>query len=224
MTTVYTAVFGGHDNLVAPEAQYVDADWICVTDDPTLIPPAPWRAVLLTPDHPAMAYPHPRMRTVWAKCLPWQFTDDDTTVWIDASHQVTSPDFLGEAIAAAPSGFATYAHPDRDCIYDEAEASHRLQPAKYHGLPLVAQVEHYRTLGHPEHWGLYAVGTIVRDCTSELVRTLGVLWLAECERWTYQTQLSLPHVCRQLDFAPDTFDHHQRRSPWLRIGQHLTDL
>lgn len=223
MTVVLTAVFGGHDTLLAPEPQYIDATWLVITDDPDLDPPAPWQSVVLDADHPAMTYDHPRMRTVWAKCLPWQFTHERFVVWVDANSQIVSPDFIGEALAAAPSGFATYAHPDRDCIYDEATASHLLQPVKYDGQPLEAQVAHYRSQGHPEHWGLYAVGTIVRDCASEMVRTIGVRWLAECERWSYQTQLSLPPICRDLDFRPDVFDHHQRRSPWLVIRPHLTD-
>lgn len=214
MTAVITAIFGGYDNLPAPAAQTHSADWVCFTDEPFDAPP-PWRIVFADP--PDL---HPRDKTIAVKLNPWRWVDDPTVIWIDANSHIYSPHFVDHATWTAPSGFATYRHPDRDCIYEEAKASLDLQPVKYAGQPILEQVQNYREQGHPEHWGLYAVGTYVAH-RSLPVADLFDAWRGECEQWTYQTQLSLPHVARVLGFTPDVFDHSQvHRNPWMRIGVH----
>lgn len=220
MTTVLTGIFGQYDNLVAPPIQTVDADWICVTDR-GFDAPEPWRVMVLDDGHPAMQYEHPRDRTVWCKTQPWMLTYDPELIWIDANSILATDRFVEQASAYSAAGFATYAHPDRDCVYDEARAALAIHPAKYADQPLLEQVAHYRTRGHPSHGGLYAVGTIVYDTSRDDVRELCSDWLAECERWSYQTQLSLPYVARLNQFPIATFDHHQIvGNPWMTLGRH----
>jgi len=57
------------------------------------------------------------------------------------------------------SGLAAHAHTARDCIYEEAVAS-VAYPEKYSTQPIMEQVDSYRAEGHPEHWGLWACGTL----------------------------------------------------------------
>ena len=45
---------------------------------------------------------------------------------------------------------------------DDAEAKASMELEKYQGQRCIEQVEAYREEGHPEHWGLYACGLIVR--------------------------------------------------------------
>jgi hypothetical protein len=122
--------------------------------------------------------------------------------------------------------------PHRHVIWIEAQASIGVesQGGKYDDQPILEQVDHYRAEGHPEHGGLYACGTIAWDTDSELARDLGAAWLAECERWSIQDQLSLPVVCRRLGLVPSVFgvrqiERYRRRAylenRWLRIHPHL---
>jgi hypothetical protein len=67
------------------------------------------------------------------------------------------------------------------------------------------------------------------DLRHEDAMALGEAWLVECERWTYQDQLSLPVVCRRLNLEPGMFPHPQidgdiLSNPWLRIDPHLRDV
>lgn len=222
---VVTALYGGYDRLRPQVAQDTEAEWIVFTDDPELAAPAPWRVMVSPP-----AYEHPCMAAKVHKCCPG--VEQTDVIWIDANMQVTSRSFAREALAARRDGMAVWRHPRRDCIYDEAEASlgAEAQGGKYAELPIIEQVEHYSTEGHPAHGGLFACGTIAWDLTDLLALKIGAEWLAECERWTYQDQLSLPVVCRRAGVTPGLFPVHQierrhRRgwleNRWMRIHPHL---
>lgn len=224
MTVVYTSVYGSFDVLRPQAEQDIDTEWVAFTDDPNLTAPTPWRVVVEAP-----RYEHPCMAAKYRKMVPPDISKD--AVWIDGNMEVTAPTFAREALAARRDGMATFKHPRRDCIYTEAEASlgSEGQGGKYADLPIREQVAAYRTEGHPRHAGLFACGVIAWDLTAG--PALGKAWLDECERWTYQDQLSLPVVARRLGVEPGVFPLSQigrRRSGtsrwlenrWLRIHPH----
>lgn len=195
---VLTSVYGGYDERTAPPAQTLDAEWICVTDTPREVPG--W-SVVVEP-RPDM---HPRLAAKVAKCLPWEYTNADVTVWVDGSCELLRPDSLEELVAGADGQeLAQFVHPWRDCIYTEVNASTGMP--KYEGRPMAEQVEHYRKLGHPAGWGLWATGLIVRSAPSrarrERLMSFGRRWLAEQVRWTYQDQLSEAPVLRHGGLRP----------------------
>jgi hypothetical protein len=224
--TVLTAMYGGCDVIRPQAAQDIDVDWICVTDDPDLHAPEPWQTIL-EPGH----YEHPCMSAKRYKLAPNTVTDHEHVIWVDASMEVTAPEFARQALDHIHDGIATWRHPRRDCIYAEAQASlgAEAQDGKYDALPIAEQVAHYRAEGHPEHGGLYACGTLAWDTTNPRAQELGEEWLDECECWGYQDQISFPVVCRRLGITPGVFPHPQivgradgaLENPWLRIHPHL---
>lgn len=221
-------MFGGCDVIRPQAAQDIDVDWICVTDDPDLDVPAPYRRVVVKP-HDA----DPCMSAKRYKLLPGTVTDHELVIWVDANMEVTASSFAREALACIHDGIAMFHHPRRTCIYDEAEASlgAESQGGKYDGLPIPEQVAHYRAEGHPEHGGLYASGVIAWNTTDPKARALGEEWMDEVKRWTVQCQLSFPVVVRRLGIEPGTFPHallEERYyglgyigNRWLRIWPHL---
>lgn len=214
---VYTAITGEYDTLL-PHPDIPGVDWIAHLDKPQ--PRDDWHVVPI-PENPA----HPRIVAKAYKLLPWLFGEMgryEHTIWIDGSHQITSPAFVDEALAClSPDGLAMHRHPMRDCIYAEAGASSWMK--KYEGLPIAEQVQHYRMLGHPEHWGLWACGCIARARNDRLSRLM-LDWWDECQRWTYQDQISLPFVLRQAGMRPGEFPYPQYQSPWHAIVGHHSDL
>ena len=209
---IYTAIFGGYDDLKAhPDLDGVR--FVAFTDDANLEPNG-WE-IRYVPSNGL----HPRDQAKEYKLFPHRFFDDDTTIWIDGSHEIINPDFPYHVMASlVDSDFALYEHPWRDCIYDEADASIVLE--KYQGQPIVEQVAHYRAQGHPEHAGLYACGTLARRSTPAVTELMEA-WADEIEDWSYQDQLSLPVVCRRLDFTPATFPLHQVfGNTWTAIQPH----
>ncbi len=80
-----TACYGGYDPVRSiPPMGFDDA--VCVTDVPDGVGDG-WRIhVEPSSDHPRLAAKRPKM-------MPWLFTDCDAAVWIDASFEVSTPEF-----------------------------------------------------------------------------------------------------------------------------------
>ena len=199
---IYTAIYGGYDSLKPQPKQSIPADFICFTDA-DLEAPAPWIAIrdMRLPDL------HPRLRAKWHRTHPhsmfpalplrrawrWFLKRYTHTIWIDGSVQLTSRDFAKVATESAQrTGWAMFAHPRRNCIYDEFAFS--LSMLKYREQPMAEQVQYYRAEGFPEHAGLMATGIIVRQTNRQDIAAANEDWWQENLRWSYQDQLSLPFV------------------------------
>ena len=236
---IYTANFGGYDTVRAQVAQDIDVDWLCLTDRPDADAPWPWRTIPVLPTHE-----HPNLAAkVFKAQPPWELNEWSVAIWIDANMEIMEAAFAREAMAYVNDGLATWAHPRRDCVYDEGTVclpgAKEGQDGRYENLPIVDQLAAYRDEGFPAHHGLFASGTIV--WTPEASSTLGVAWLAEIERWGFQDQLALPVVAWRMGIKPGIFGVHQierrystiqRRTPraptrpmylgnrWLKIHPH----
>jgi hypothetical protein len=214
---VYTAIFGGYDRLwgCIPNA---DTDFFCFTDDPSLEAP-PWQIV----PSPAR-YEHPRMSAKWFKMHPHlALPDHRRTIWIDGSIKVRSDSFAEEILRwLGDSGIALVRHPDRDDVFEEAEAS--IKMTRYRGQPIREQVEHYRAEGFRSDNGLYIGGVIARDSDDESVRRLNEAWMEENLRWSFQDQLSLPYLLWRFGIKPAVIPLAQRDNPFFRrIGHRRPD-
>jgi len=181
-----TACYGNYDPVRdLPDGHGFD-EAICVTDRADLVgegwsPFVEWRD-----EHPRMAAKRPKM-------LPWLYTDCDAAVWLDASFQVTGTTmrpWVDKHLAR--DDFVAWAHPEgRICLWQEAQACWDFP--KYRDQPIRQQAEHYLREGMPQHWGLFAAGTLGWVFTKEAKR-LGGAWYREQQRWTVQDQISLPFL------------------------------
>jgi hypothetical protein len=205
--TMITAIYDGYDDLKPPVPQQnVDADWVVVTDDPSVADDVPgWRVVHV---------PRPGVSSFRAakapKYRPWDYTSSPASVWIDGSVSITSPSLAEEFLAAADP-VASFAHPQRDCVYEECIVS--LPMSRYAGEPLVAQAEHYHQAAHPAHWGLWETTVVARHHTPEVIQ-LGDAWAAEMDAWSSQDQMSFPFVLRNLGMRAAVMPGAGRGSPW----------
>jgi alkaline ceramidase TOD1/glycosyltransferase MUCI70-like protein len=217
---IYTARFGRFDDGRPQTPQDIDVAWYAFTDGPSF--PAPWQTIQVLQLDPC-----PRLAAKRYKALP--ALAESQSIWIDANTEIISPTFARETLAQLHDGIALFAHPQRNCIYQEAIASLRLAPRKYGHLPIQEQVDYYRAQGYPEHGGLFACGTIARDHSAPKLAELGRRWLHECVRWTYQDQLSFPVVCRELGIVPGIFNERQigardhAGNRWQKLHSHRSD-
>jgi hypothetical protein len=147
----------------------------------------------------------------------------DLSIWIDASLQIKSPAFVADMRdKLGRRSWAMFTHPERDCIYDEALVS--ITMPKYQALPILPQVEAYRSIV-PPHGGLYACGIIVRrEPLAECLKRVQERWWEENVKWTYQDQLSLPFVLRCVeDCSPVRILDPLRNNRWFDIIPHNTN-
>jgi TOD1/MUCI70, glycosyltransferase-like domain len=209
----YTATYGGYDDLKPhPEHPLVD-EWIAYTDDPSL------DSDLWEVRYRPLPFAHPRLSAKWWKCHP---PEADATVWIDGSVVVHNPDYfdiLAEGLLKQP--ITMFHHPDRNCIYQEVEASRGM--AKYAGLPLDAQAQFYASRGWPVAGGLWASTTFARRHTAEVLQ-FGAAWFAHNELLTYQDQLSLPILLLQYGLTPSPIPGNLWRNDWFYVGGHASEL
>lgn len=190
---IFTAIYGGHDTL-KPTVEIPGVDWHCFHDGSLIfmdkLVEHTWQGRLIPG-----RFRHPRMNAKWIRMNPELLLPEyDVTIWIDASIQITRPDFAEWVLAAVERsryGFALFEHPDRKDIY--AEAAESAKYGKYAGEPVMEQVQSYREQGLPNDHGLWATGIMGRR-KSDLLWSINQQWMNENIRWTWQDQLSLPYV------------------------------
>jgi hypothetical protein len=198
MTVIVTANFGDYDISKTHTVQTVECSMVEIMES------------IGEERHPRLAAKEPKLR-------PWDYTHDlGPWIWIDGSFEIVSPTFVDEVLDACDGAeVAQWTHPARDCIYQEANASTALP--KYAGVPIDEQVAHYRSIGHPTRWGLWAAGLIVYRQRCDY---LADLWSAEINRWGVQDQISEPVALRAAGMRPAALPHSLHRNPWLRQHPH----
>jgi hypothetical protein len=196
---VITSIYGGYDQLAAPPPQDLEAEWLCVTDRPDLDGQGAWKVVY----EPKAEAVHPRLAAKIPKCLPRLYTSADVVVWVDGSCRMKEADTLRRLVMANPlAHLSQFAHPDRDCSFEEGAFSALLP--KYIATPIPEQMAHYQADGYRAHWGLWATGVIVWNFTHgiELLIRFGQSWLIEQLRWTIQDQVSEAVVLQRHGLRP----------------------
>ena len=235
---VFTAVYGGYDELREQPIQTIPADFICFTDSPKLSSTKTWTVIPnhLRPDlHPRLRakyfkvlshriFPQgrPSLRETGAFGLPRQLRPYDYLIWIDASAVITTPRFIERIIGNIyQSGWTLFRHPDRDCIYEEVRCS--LAMLKYQGLPLRQQVRKYRWEGYPAHHGLMACGVIGRDARRPDIGEINEQWWYENLLWSYQDQLSFPVVLWRAGKSCDLIQESLWANPFVTWRPHNSE-
>jgi hypothetical protein len=232
---IYTAIFGGYEELKPPVPQDEECDFICFTDGNLPSRVGAWHVVRVRRGGDI----HPRLRAKYFKVLSHRVFSkgrlalryapfsvrrrSDLSIWIDGSLRIKSPTLVTDMRSIVDdSQWAMFSHPWRDCIYEEAAVSMGLP--KYYGLPVDRQVEAYRSVV-PAHGGLYACGVIVRrEPSTERLNRLHELWWRENIKWTYQDQLSLPYVLRELrDCEPRRIPGDVMSNGWFDFVPHGND-
>jgi hypothetical protein len=209
----YTAVYGQYDDLKPhPESPLIDK-WIAYTDDPDL------KSDDWVVRHRLLPFTHPRVAAKWWKCHPPQ---GKASVWLDGSVEVHNAEYfdvLAEGLVQAP--ITMFEHPDRSCIYTEADVSRTM--TKYIGQPLEAQVALYHSRGWPANGGLWASTTFARRHTPTVLQ-FGAAWFAHNDLLTYQDQLSLPVLLDQYGLKPAPIPGNLWRNDWFHVASHASDL
>jgi hypothetical protein len=181
MIVVYTVITGAYEWL-----RSIAFSGICLTDS-DLEPSKGWeiqKIKSMDPD-PRRASRHPKM-------MPHKyFPNSKYTIYVDGNVRLLCPpktvvkDFLRH------NNMALFPHPERTCIYQEAEKCLKFKKA---GTTRVAeQLKFYRKKGFPQEFGLTACWVIVRRNTPEVQR-FGEEWWAIYSKFSQRDQLSFDFI------------------------------
>jgi len=122
------------------------------------------------------------------------------SLWIDSNLQLKADPTLLFQYLDPDSDILLFRHPQRDCLYQEAEVCQQ-----YFGPePIASQVARYRAEGYPEHNGLYAAGFMLRRYSPTMAK-LAWAWWWEVQDFSHRGQISLPYVIWKLGVKVSTF-------------------
>lgn len=205
---IISAVYDSYDTVKPVLRQSgLDVEWILVTDT---VPDADAAAGWTVVHEPKPGLPPVRAAKA-PKLEPWKYTDAPASIWVDASYRITSPTFA-LAVLELADPIAQFVHPWRDCLYAEAAEVARL------GMDpdgvAAWQAAQYRKAKHPEHWGLWASGVIVRQHTPA-VKRMGALWAKEVEAGSSRDQVAQPFVLRKSRLRPTALPGSHLGNQWL---------
>jgi hypothetical protein len=209
---VFTAIFGARDTLKEPSVVTPGSRYICFTDEQ--LQSDIWEVV-----NPPLTYANPRREARRYKLLPHRFFECQYSLWVDGSFKINTDvreliqRYLGRA------DIATFKHPDRDCIFDEATVC--LQLGLDDPRRIERQMRQYRLAGFPQHSGLFSLGVLVRRHTPAVAR-LNEEWSQELEAGSYRDQLSFPFCIWRLGIACERIDGNIRKSASFQLIGHRT--
>jgi hypothetical protein len=191
---VYTCLFGYSEALNEVAVTDGATDFVCFTDDPELKSNL-WRVELA---------PNPLLDPVRAakriKILAHRVLSGyDSSLYIDNVVRLKKPprDLFEEYLDPSRSPFVCFRHPQRACVYQEADA---VIAAGYDSAARVnAQMAHYRSLDYPAMNGLFKGAFLLRRHNDPMLAAVMETWFEQVLRHSYRDQLSMPVA----------FDHHK---------------
>lgn len=220
MITVYTAVVDGFDNLRPPLcAPEPGVRFICFTNVPFLPRVEPWE---FRPPHLVTRYLDrfsPSATSRLPKILPHLILPDETdcSIWHDGNMQLTrSPSEIVTELLGQHD-WAAHRHPARDCVYEEAEVLKSEKIGSQTGISI--ELSRMCQQNHPEHFGLWANGFIVRRHT-EKVKAVCESWWDAFRDGSGRDQISFPLVARAAGLDINTLPGNIYQSPYAKFSFH----
>ena len=184
---IYTFIFGDYDRLKKPAVITPGWAYICFTDDQSPLP-EPWVKA-----RPRFHHTDLKKRALWHMinthlALP----EYEMTISVGGQIQINcNLDEFVEKRFREETDLMLIRHPERACVYDEAEACKWL--AKDDPAIIDTQMERYREAGLPPSLGLFATGIIGR-CQDPRVDRFSEFWWDEVVRGSSRDQLALPYA------------------------------
>jgi len=195
---IYTVLLGGYDDLKEPREVTPGWDYVVFTDNRELKSDnwfVSWGGYYNTCPETDI-----KKQSRWFKLKP--LGGYDTTLYVDASYRPLGN--LDEFIEGKTEGVWMTRHPQRNCVYREA------QTVREKGLDnentVLEQVGRYRDEGLPDRGGLWRGGVIVRNKGCE---AFNEKWWEEVSRGTYRDQISAPYAARATGTKIHDIPHGQ---------------
>jgi len=183
---VYTAIANKYDFL-ARAPRVLDASFILYTDEPPFYRKEKgWLKLPLpkTSDDPTRNCRHVKINP------PLLVQKQRYSLWVDANIKLKFPHIeeLIQEFIHSKAEIATFRHPLRNCIYQEAEACKFLERDT---SDLIDQtVAHLKSMNYPKNHGLAETGVIFRDHHSTAVQEHAKVWNELLENFSKRDQLS----------------------------------
>lgn len=233
-TVIYTAIFGGKDNLTEPKFIPNGCDFVCFTDQD--FKSNIWEVRKVKPE-----FTDPVRNARMYKVLPHKYLSEyDVSLWIDGNLLLRGD--INKLIEKYLGKFnlVVFSHNQhtkrwkklfwikntedcRDCLYEELEYLLRIgKDGKYKDDPelMKKQVERYRNESYPEHNGLAVTMVIVRRHNEKDVIQTMEDWWEEIKNGSRRDQLSFNYVAWKNNLNFTYIKGDSRKNKWFLHQQH----
>lgn len=209
---VYTAVFGGYDNLREPLA-VGNTKYVAFTDQP--IEAKGWEVRQMKRSSSAV-----KMARFFKTAACAIFHETEYMIWVDGSILPTiEPELIVESwMDEGGADIACFKHPGRNCAYDEARRC--IVKGKDTKEILTKQIAFYQSEQFPEGYGLVETGVVVRRKT-EPIQRLEKLWWEQIRDYSCRDQVSLPYCLWRLEIPMNIIEGSLIKHPWFSYVPHL---
>ena len=208
---VYTANFGDKDSIKPVGRKEKGVDYICFTDNPRGTPKS-WESI-----QTCSFSDSPRRTARWLKANPHiLFPEHEYSIWVDGrvslKKSVKSLLKLLKPKNGQEKELAVSKHPDRDCIYDEADVCKEFGLEKENNINYL--INEIRLKGYPEHNGLSETAILVRKNTNK-IRAFNINWSNIVVQTCIRDQLSFNYLLWALKI-----DYENIPTSYFNKGKH----
>lgn len=222
---VYTAIFGGKDELIAPTAILPECDLVCFTDQPLLVAGG-WQI-----RHEQSFSEDPVRNAKVFKILPHRyFPEYQYSVWVDGNILIRGnvAELVEQHLSQDNIAFFSHnqnAMDPRRGVYEEAELliqrAHEGKPKDDPEL-IARQVARYRREGFPDDGGLVVGMEVIRRHHAPDVVQAMEDWWAEIQNGSRRDQLSFNYIAWKNRLAFTYIDGDSRDNPYFLWRPHTT--
>lgn len=205
---VYTAITNGYDNLKEQPLTARTVDFVAFLEKP--VESQTWKCAEVCKD-----FTDPNRNAKIHKIMPHLFfPDKEYSLWIDGSVNIEFNFSIEKLIEIYLSDcdMALFKHPDRNCIYQEANAC--IQRKLDNPEVIRRQIEKYTREGYPSNAGLSECTILLRRHTPQIIK-LNEMWWNEIKNGSKRDQISFNYVARKLGIELKYFPGHLRKKNYF---------
>lgn len=187
---VYTCITGNYDQPIEPLFATDSLDFYIVTDM-DITKSSRWKKIDVN-SFDEIAQLNNVEKSRYAKLCPHKvFPQYEYSIYLDANFRVVAD--IGKYIKCVGKlPFASNWHPERNSIYDEAEAC--IIAGRGDPMIIRKQMQAYRDEGMPDNFGLVHCNMLIRRHNDERLKKVMDDWWSEFLKWSKRDQLSFPYV------------------------------
>lgn len=213
---IYTAIFGGYDNLKTPQFINKEFDYICFTDSRKLKSDI-WKIVYIKKEEGLTS----RQQARKIKILCHEYLPEyQLTIWTDGS--ITQMSDMIPFLSYCFYNFAdmaTILHPQSECLYRESLIN-RANGNSNFDISL-QQEAHYRSLKVPSGLPVIASGILVRK-HNKVIKKMMADWWRELIGFTDRDQVSFSYIAWKYPNAKITMlDYESVYKSFFKHTSHI---
>lgn len=195
---IYTCITGDYDDLIKHKYVNSDYDYVCFTDNKTLLKSKikPWKIL------PLKYKESDKIRNArWHKTHPHiLFPEYDISFWVDASIDILTNKLFNK-FEDSSLELMTIIYNERNCIFQECDA---VEYFKYDSTKSINRIREFlKSSKMPKNFGLAETGIMFRRHNIPQIIKINEDWWNMIKKYSHRDQLSFTYVLWKNGVAPN---------------------